>query len=81
VDTVARAPVTNQQDDPRRVGELLGVWMAIRMEEIDDLADEARDRAAAIPDQKTLWLLFGEVLVRLHCVEAQLAELQREPKR
>jgi hypothetical protein len=47
------------------------------MAEVDDLVDEARDRAAAIPDQKTLWLLFGEALVRLHCLELAVDELKR----
>jgi hypothetical protein len=63
--------------DPRRIGELLGDWLAIRMDEVDDLVGEARARAGAIPDQKALWLLFGEALVRLHCLELAVDELKR----
>jgi hypothetical protein len=65
------------QGDPRRVGELLGVWLAIRMDEVDALVDEAESKVAAIPDQRHLWLLLGETLVRLHCLELELAELKR----
>jgi hypothetical protein len=80
--TVTRSPVTNQHDDTQRIGELLGEWFSIRMEEIDVAVAEAEVKAAVIPDQRTLWLLFGEVLVRLHCVEAQLAEhLSKAAKR
>ena len=63
--------------DPRRVGELLSDWLAIRMAEVDALVDEGEAKVAAIPDQRHLWLLLGETLVRLHCVELELAELKR----
>ena len=36
--TVAILP---DQGDPRRIGELLGDWLAIRMAEVDALIDEA----------------------------------------
>jgi hypothetical protein len=62
--------------DPRRIGELLGDWLAIRMAEVDDLVAEARSRVEAIPDQRSLWLLTGEILVRLAAVEQELAELK-----
>jgi hypothetical protein len=62
--------------DPAPVGELVATWVGAKLAEVDDLVDEARARAEAIPDQKTLWLLFGEALVRLHCVELELAELK-----
>lgn len=73
------AGVTDQQanSDPRLVGELLGDWLAIRMSEVDDLVGEASSKVAGIPDQRTLWLLFGEALVRLHCLELAVAELKR----
>jgi hypothetical protein len=64
--------------DPRRIGELLGDWLAIRMAEVDDLVAEARSRVAAIPDQRSLWLLAGEILVRLAAVEHELAELKAD---
>jgi hypothetical protein len=68
-------------DDPRRVGELLGDWLAIRMAEVDDLVAEARSRVEALPDHRTLWLLAGEILVRLAAVEHELAEMQKATKR
>jgi hypothetical protein len=43
------------QGDPRRVGELLGDWLAIRMIEVDGLVDEARARVESLPDQRVLW--------------------------
>jgi hypothetical protein len=63
--------------DPRRIGELLGDWLAIRMAEVDALVDEGESKVTAIPDQRHLWLLLGETLVRLHCLELELAELKR----
>jgi hypothetical protein len=47
------------------------------MAEVDALVDEGEAKVAAIPDQRHLWLLLGETLVRLHCVELELAELKR----
>jgi len=67
--------------DPRRVGELLGDWVAIRMEEVDALVDEGESKVAAIPDQRRLWLLLGETLVRLHCLEPEVAELRKGARR
>jgi hypothetical protein len=65
------------QGDPRRVGELLATWLAIRMAEVDALVDEGESKVAAIPDQRHLWLLLGETLVRLHCLELEVAELRK----
>ena len=65
------------QGDPRRIGELLSDWLAIRMDEVDALVDEGESKVAAIPDQRHLWLLLGETLVRLHCLELEVAELRR----
>jgi hypothetical protein len=67
--------------DPRRVGKLLGDWLAIRMAEVDDLVAEARSRVEALPDLRTLWLLAGEILVRLAAVEHDLAELRKAARR
>jgi hypothetical protein len=47
------------------------------MDRVDALVDEGESKVAAIPDQRHLWLLLGETLVRLHCVELELAELKR----
>jgi hypothetical protein len=59
------------------VGELLAAWVGCKLAEVDGLVDEARAKAAAIPDQRQLWLLFGEALVRLHCLELAVDELKR----
>ena len=48
------------------------------MAEADDLVDDARAKVAAIPDQRTLWALFGEALVCLHAVELEVAGLRAE---
>jgi hypothetical protein len=71
--TVASLP---QEGDPRRIGELLGDWLSIRMAEVDGRGDEPRDRANAIPDRRSLMLLIGELTVRLHCVELAIDELK-----
>ena len=71
------ATMLPDRDDPRRVGELLATWLSIRMAEVDALVEEGESKVAAIPDQRRLWLLLGETLVRLHCVELELAELKR----
>jgi hypothetical protein len=68
-------------DDPQRIGELLGVWLAIRMEQVDALVDEAESTVAVLPDQRRLWSLLGETLVRLHCVELEVAELRKGARR
>jgi hypothetical protein len=75
------AAILPDADDPRRIGELLGAWLNIRMGEVDDLVAEARARVAAIPDQRTLWLLAGEILVRLAAVEHELPELRKAARR
>ena len=66
-----------QEGDPRRVGELLGDWLAIRMDEVDALVDEARSRVDALPDQRVLFSLVGEVIVLLRALELEVAELKR----
>jgi hypothetical protein len=70
-----------QEGDPRRIGELLGDWLAIRMAEVDALVDEAESKVAVLPDQRHLWLLLGETLVRLHCLELEVAELRKGARR
>jgi hypothetical protein len=76
--TTASVP---HEGDPQRIGELLGDWLAIRMDEVDALVDEGESKVAAIPDQRRLWSLLGETLVRLHCLELEVAELREAVKR
>jgi hypothetical protein len=47
------------------------------MDEVDALVDEAESKVAVLPDQRHLWLLLGETLVRLHCLELEIVELKR----
>jgi hypothetical protein len=67
--------------DPRAIGDLLTTWIGLKVDEVDDLVADARDKAAALPDQRQLWLLFGEALVRLHCLELEVAGLRVEVDR
>jgi hypothetical protein len=79
--TTTTTAILPDQGDPRRIGELLGDWLAIRMTEVDALVDEGEAKVAAIPDQRHLWLLLGETLVRLHCLELEVAELRKGARR
>jgi hypothetical protein len=46
------------------------------MSEVDGLVDEARERVEALPDQRVLWSLFGELLLQVRCLEREVAELK-----
>jgi hypothetical protein len=74
-------PMIADQGDPRRIGELLGDWLAIQIDRVDALVEEGEAKVAAIPDQRHLWLLMGETLVRLHCLELEVAELRKGVRR
>jgi hypothetical protein len=69
------------QGDPRRIGELLGGWLAIQMDRIDALVAEAESKVAAIPDQRVMWSLTGEVIVLLRSLELEVAELRKAIRR
>jgi hypothetical protein len=69
------------EGDPRRIGELLGDWLAIRMDEVDALVDEAESKVAVLPDQRVLWSLVGETLVLLRGLELEVAELRKAVRR
>jgi len=75
VTTVPRAA------DPRPIGELVAEWVGAKLAEVDELVAEGRSRVEAIPDQRTLWLVVGEVIVRLAVVEQELAELRKAARR
>jgi hypothetical protein len=66
------------QGDPRRVGELLASWVEVRMGEVDGLVAEARARVEALPDQRVLWSLYGELLLGMRALEHEVAELKRK---
>lgn len=63
--------------DPQRLGELWNTWLGIQLDTIDSLTAEAAAKVAEIPDLHQLWLLLGELTVRLHCVELAVDELKR----
>ena len=67
--------------DPTPVGELLAAWVGAKLAEVDDLVDEARARVEAIPNQKVLWSLVGEVIVLLRALELEVAELRKAARR
>ena len=67
--------------DPQAIGELLACWIGCKVEEVDSLVEQARSRLEAIPNIRTLWLIHGEVLVRLAAVEHELAELRKVARR
>jgi hypothetical protein len=67
--------------DPTAVGELVAAWVGAKLAEVDDLVDEARSRVDAIPNQKTLWSLVGEVIVLLRALEVEVAELRKAARR
>jgi hypothetical protein len=69
------------RNDPQRIGELVASWIGAKVEEVDDLVAEARNRVESLPDLRTLWLLAGEILVRLAAVEHELAELRKAARR
>jgi hypothetical protein len=62
--------------DPRRIGELLGDWLAIRMAEVDELVAEARVKVATLPDRRVLDQILGELVVRVRALELDVAELK-----
>ena len=63
--------------DPAPVGELVAAWVGAKLAEVDDLVDEARSRVEAIPNQRVMWSLVGEVIVLLRALELEVAELKR----
>jgi hypothetical protein len=63
--------------DPAPVGELVAAWVGAKLAEVDHLVDEARSRVDALPNQRVLWSLVGEVIVLLRALELEVAELKR----
>jgi hypothetical protein len=67
--------------DPAAVGELVAAWVGAKLEEVDYLVAEAHSRVEAIPNQRVLWSLVGEVIVLLRCLELDVAELKKAIRR
>jgi hypothetical protein len=61
--------------------DLFAAWVEIRMGEVDNLVDEARAKVAAIPDQRVLWEMVGELLLQVRMLEHDVAELLKKARR
>jgi hypothetical protein len=55
---------------------LLNDWLAIQMDKVDALVDEADVKVAAIPDHRTLMLLIAELTVRTFWLETEVERLK-----
>jgi hypothetical protein len=66
------------QDDPRRIGELLATWVGVQLEAIDAMVAEGQAKVAALPNLRDLWALFGELVVRVHFLESEVERLKGE---
>jgi hypothetical protein len=51
------------------------------MDRVDSLITEAEAKVAELPDLRHLWLLFGEMIVRLSALELEVAELRKGARR
>jgi hypothetical protein len=67
--------------DPTPVGELVAAWVGAKLTEVDDLVAEAHSRVEAIPDQRVMWSLVGEVIILLRSLELEVAELRKAVRR
>jgi hypothetical protein len=76
LDERTAAAILPDLGDPRRVGELVAEWVGAKLAEVDELVAEGRSRVEAIPDHRAVWLLVGELVMRLHMVEQEVAELK-----
>jgi hypothetical protein len=73
--------IVSHQADARRIGELLGDWLAIRMDEVEALVDEARAKVAAIPERRVLEAIIFELVLRVRALELDMAELRKAAQR
>jgi hypothetical protein len=65
------------QEITTEIGDLLTTWVGIQMDTIDAMVADGQAKVDAMPDLRHLWLLFGELVVRLHAVELEVAQLKR----
>ena len=87
----AREPLSNEgttiladgvdEAAPRAIGELLQTWIGIQMDTVDDLVDDARRKAASIPDMRVLAAIVGEQFILLRALETEVAQLRAELER
>jgi len=73
--------IVSHQADARRIGELLAVWLGVKLDEVDALVDEARAKVAAIPDRRVLESIIFELTVRVRALELDVAPLRKAAER
>jgi hypothetical protein len=76
-----RIPDRGDGADPRAIGELLQTWIGVKLDEVDGLVDEARQKAAAIPEWRVIAQLVGELVISQHALEVEVASLRAEVAR
>jgi hypothetical protein len=55
---------------------LLVTWVGVQMDTIDALVADATVKVDALPDLRALWALFGELVIRVTCLEREVAALR-----
>jgi hypothetical protein len=73
--------MSNYQAEIPDVGGLLQTWIGIHLDTIDSLMAEAHEKVEALPDMRVLWSLYGELLLGLRALEAEVAELRKAVRR
>jgi hypothetical protein len=58
------------------VGDLLTSWVGIQMDTVDAMVADGQAKVDALPGLRHLWLLFGELVVRLNAVELEVQRLK-----
>jgi hypothetical protein len=67
--------------DPRAIGDLLNTWLAIKLDTVDGLVDDARRKVDSIPDMRVLASIVGEQFILLRALETEVAQLRAELER
>jgi hypothetical protein len=60
------------------VGELLRLWVGVKMDQIDELAAEAQVKASAIPSLLVLRQLIGELVINQYALQQEVGDLKTE---
>jgi hypothetical protein len=60
------------------VGELLRLWVGVKMDQIDELAAEAQVKASAIPSLLVLRQLIGELIINQYALQQEVGDLKTE---
>jgi hypothetical protein len=81
--TKVQASIADRGDggDPRAVGDLLGTWLGVKLDQVDALVDDARSKVAAIPQWRVIAQLVGELVISQHALEAEVGQLRAEVAR